>query len=469
MNLNLTLLIFLFCSVELYSQEFGHWEMINDMQVARNGHTLTYMDANKILATGGYDGKGNLNSAEIYDVETDLWSITDDMDSIRFEHTATLLDNGNVLIAGGWNGGSLNYFGTQIFNADSELFTDGPMMRVGRSGHTATKMNDGRVLLVGGFNGPTGNTNLVDIYDPITNEISAAADLNKGRSYHTANLLGDGKVIVTGGFNPDYGFQMNSVEIYDPESDEWTEVESMAFIRDYHAAAVYNIDGADKLFVSGGRYFNGIEFEGITACEIYDVTSNTWTMGAMLPAPQSYHKMIPYTVAGSDCISNIVCIGGTNDSGFGIDLTFSATYVYCTASNTWTSLPMNVDGRYYYAAAQFPNPESGMPAVIVSGGFDATAEILYLPDEEVTVENLATQQLIIAPNPTGNKLQFALPPGLSESYLIHNTDGKTVAEGVLYSSESLHTINITSLSKGLYLLVLRNHDSIVDQAIFIKE
>ncbi|MFN3939539.1 MAG: kelch repeat-containing protein, partial [Chitinophagales bacterium] len=444
------------------------WEMVNDMQSARNGHTLTYIGENKILAVGGYDGTFNLKTAELYNVASDEWSYVDDMDSIRFEHTATLLDNGNVLIAGGWNGSSLNYFGTQIFNPDTELFSDGPDMHVGRSGHTATKMNDGRVLIVGGYNGPSGNTDVVDIYDPITNEMVTAASLHKGRSYHTASLLTDGRVIVTGGFNPDYGFQMNSVEIYDPVTDNWTEAAPMAFIRDYHAAAVFKVGGADKLLVSGGRYFNGIGYEGIAACEMYDVATNTWTMAALLPQPQSYHKMIPYTIPGSDCNAHIVCIGGTDESGYGIDLTFSTTYVYCTTSNTWTSLPMNVDGRYFYAAAPFPNPESGMPAVIVSGGFDATAEILYLPAEVVSATNTSFTQLDIMPNPTDNALRFSVQNGAVNHYTILTIEGKMVAQGVLNAAVHAHTINISALSNGAYILLLSENFAIVAQGFFIK-
>ena len=45
--------------------------------------------------------------------------------------------------------------------------------------------------------------------------------LNYVRTYHTAVVLTDGKVLVIGGLNGDIGL-LNSTELYDPSTDNWT-------------------------------------------------------------------------------------------------------------------------------------------------------------------------------------------------------------------------------------------------------
>jgi hypothetical protein len=222
-----TLIIALIVAINLQAQLT--WSSAAEMNFSRNGHTMTGLQ-DGFLVTGGYDGFENLKSAELFIAgSTYDWVLVGDMDSIRFEHKATRYEHAGaekVLISGGWNGGSINYYGTQIYDATSQSFSDGPDMSVGRSGHTSTQLNDGRILLVGGYSSAGGNTTIVEIFDPATETISQVASLQTGRSYHTATLLNDGRVLVAGGFNPDAGFQINSCEIYDPMLDTWTTVGS---------------------------------------------------------------------------------------------------------------------------------------------------------------------------------------------------------------------------------------------------
>jgi len=76
-----------------------------------------------------------------------------------------------------------------------------------------------------------------------------------------------GKIYVTGGHgNGDF---TNTLTVFDPQANTWTQLASMGTARGYHASAV--IGG--KLYVFGGYTHS----DGRTASvEAYDSISNTW-------------------------------------------------------------------------------------------------------------------------------------------------------------------------------------------------
>ena len=88
----------------------------------------------------------------------------------------------------------------------------------------------------------------------------------EARYSHAAISMG-GKIYVTGGFeNDDF---TNTVIVFDPQANTWTELASMGSARADHASAV--IGG--KLYVFGGYTHS----DGRTASvEAYDPISNTW-------------------------------------------------------------------------------------------------------------------------------------------------------------------------------------------------
>ena len=86
------------------------------------------------------------------------------------------------------------------------------------------------------------------------------------RSRHAATSIG-GKIYVTGGHVNDNS--TNTLIVFDPQANTWTELAGMGTSRAYHAAAV--IGG--KLYVFGGYTHPG----GLMASvEAYDPISNTW-------------------------------------------------------------------------------------------------------------------------------------------------------------------------------------------------
>lgn len=71
-----------------------------------------------------------------------------------------------------------------------------------RDRHIATLLPDGRVLVVGGTR-DAAFLNSAELYDPVSWDWTATGNLSIPRSGHTASLLPDGRVLVTGGINDD--------------------------------------------------------------------------------------------------------------------------------------------------------------------------------------------------------------------------------------------------------------------------
>ena len=88
-----------------------------------------------------------------------------------------------------------------------------------------------------------------------------------------------GKIYVTGGEGSSTDFE-NSVYVYDPQANAWTQLASMGIARQSHASAVVG----GKLYVFGG---NGAGARLSTA-EIYDPASDSWAQGPSLTSARQY-------------------------------------------------------------------------------------------------------------------------------------------------------------------------------------
>lgn len=186
-----------------------------NMNVARRGHTATWVAANKVVIIGGESGGASpttLNSIEIYDPVFDTFTIAPtSLTHPRRGHTATLLPSGKILIAGGFSTAApTTALPAEIFDANSAssgAIMDVPASLVNRVHHTATRLANGWVLLAGGQNVTTGAySSSADIFEPELGGLGSMGGftttmplMSTARAYHGASLLGSGDALVTGG------------------------------------------------------------------------------------------------------------------------------------------------------------------------------------------------------------------------------------------------------------------------------
>jgi hypothetical protein len=231
------------------------------LNVARRGHTATWVPSNKVIVIGGFDGANALGSIEIYDPVVDTFQLllSPTLSFPRRGHTATLLPSGKVLIAGGFDPASPSTpLPAELFNpANSSIMTvAGPV--VDRVSHTATRLANGWVLLAGGFTVSSNQTTVsssAQIFEP---ELGGMGQftltmplMTSPRALHASTLLGSGDAILTGGqtgFGPPFVTQTAELFLY--HTLTFTPVIPMAVPRSEHSS---NATNCGAVIVIGGR------------------------------------------------------------------------------------------------------------------------------------------------------------------------------------------------------------------------
>ncbi len=129
-------------------------------------------------------------------------------------------------------------------------------------------------MVVGGL-GEGGVLHSVEIYDPDSDEWTIVADtIHPRRNAIVATLL-DGRVVAAGGLD---SLTVSTAEIYDPALDQWVELPQMNVGRE-SAMAMPLDDGRLLVFGGGNGVVGGVDggFE-LQSAEVYDPEQNEWVL-----------------------------------------------------------------------------------------------------------------------------------------------------------------------------------------------
>ena len=266
-------------STEIYDPKTGKWSEHEMMRTVRRGHFTLPLPDGRVAVVGGVGqtlgglgilanitAVGALLSTEIYDPATDTWARGEDMIEGHSGGHAVVLKDGRVLIAGGHNQGE-GLASSEIFDPNSNEWMRTSSMVRKTFANTATVLLDGSVLFTGGFGmsrSKGGITPGSEVFDPKTNEWRKAPDTLHGRMGHTNTLLPDGRVITIGGSTA--SGPVNSGEYMEPETWLWSEITPMSVERSQHTATLLN-DG--RILVAGGSIQRTVE--------VYDPDTDEWT------------------------------------------------------------------------------------------------------------------------------------------------------------------------------------------------
>ena len=256
----------------------GSISSTGSMTTARGNHTATLLRDGRVLIAGGNPGDSTkqLASAELYDSASGTFSATGAMNIARWGHSAILMDDGRVLIAGGWISSYIVSTATaEIYDPKTGRFTlsRGSMSIARADSPGMVKLSSGKILIIGGtkegsFGTATAN---VDIYDPQTDLFTQIGNLAVPRRDNGTILLTNGDVLVVGGLLDCCTASQNaateiSAEIFSSTTNISTAVGNMNIPRARTPVAVTLNDG--RVFVTGGG----------PGTELYNPTAHTFAV-----------------------------------------------------------------------------------------------------------------------------------------------------------------------------------------------
>ncbi|MBL4818840.1 MAG: hypothetical protein JKY15_06375 [Deltaproteobacteria bacterium] len=223
------------------------------IQLHKATSTPRMLHAATPLANGNVLITGREKRAEIFDPQTARFRLSSEQIFPRYYHTATLLKTGDVLLIGGFGRNASQ--SAERFDAHEEQFvlnTHAPLFD--RASHTATLLSDGRVLVIGGWSNRLGiftgldATCTVEIYDPQTQKFTQVASMHLPRASHKATLLNNNLVLVTGGYTPNGS--LTSAEIYNPATNGWHFISERMHQGRFEHTATLMQDG--RILIAGG-------------------------------------------------------------------------------------------------------------------------------------------------------------------------------------------------------------------------
>jgi hypothetical protein len=180
---------------------------------------------------------------------------------------------------------------------DPATLPTGSALIPSRMGHSATTLSDGRVLLVGGI-GVQGVLDSVEIYDPETQLVSQIDTLPEPRALHSASLV-NGFVYLAGGVDKDWSLATDLLML-DPSTMRFTPISNVKLDvpRVAHAATLLP---NNQIMLSGGltlaqnKPFDTIQdlYAALSATDsvaVYDPVDAVWPTCASLAKARAGHS-----------------------------------------------------------------------------------------------------------------------------------------------------------------------------------
>ncbi len=239
------------------------------------------------------------------------------------------------------------------------------MLNTPRTQSTATLLKNGDVLVVGGNTiysntiGQINPTNTAELIKPGQPVAAFTGSLAQARMNHTATLLDDGKVLIVGGTAP-AGSLLDSAELYDPATGQFSPAGKLKYARSGHLASKYSAIGFTDVFVYGGIGNDG----WATNWEGWAEPDNTFSSTGPMQPPYS---AIPQPLPLADGTLDVV--GGWNNNA---PVASERLLLQPDGQDLFEpGQSLNV-ARGYAALASLPNGKG----LLISGGANAFQQFL---------------------------------------------------------------------------------------------
>lgn len=293
-----------------------------------------------------------------------------------------------------------------------------PPLHTARS-HPATVSYKGKIYVFGGGGPNFLSLNSVEIYDLQSDTWSWGSPMPTHRSGAVAALVNNRIYVIGGGYKkPDGKFRfLTTVEIFDPESNRWDKGPAMIQPHDYPGLAV----SGDNIYIMGGHHPDATEGgpsrdPGFDFCEALNVNQGRWEETRPLPLPR-------FALKGAFLNGRIIATGGVAFTGKGLT-EYDLIDIYDPVRDMWTM----EDGF------SLPWPAAGHGVCIYKGylyifGGYSTEGI----NNRVTCYNPETKEWMVLPPIDKPRAAMGIEVIGKDIYLIGGweVDGRTVMDTVI--------------------------------------
>ncbi|MEO8611280.1 MAG: galactose oxidase-like domain-containing protein [Chloroflexota bacterium] len=231
-------------STNIYNPATGKWSKSGDMAEARwYPTTLTLGDGRLFTMGGSITPTANALIPEIYNTSSGTWSQipTASMD-VPLYPRIHLLPNGKVFFV------NVNNAWSRTLDLTTGLWSVASGNAASRS-FSSVQYLPGKIMI----SGKGQNTAVIDMNQAGKPNWRVTQPMAYSRYNHNLIMLPDGKVLAIGGSNDDSNTDSSAVrpaELWNPSTEQWTTLPSMATPRMYHSIAMLMQDG--RVMVAGG-------------------------------------------------------------------------------------------------------------------------------------------------------------------------------------------------------------------------
>jgi N-acetylneuraminic acid mutarotase len=320
----------------------------------------------------------------MYNPLNDTWVSKTPMPSHR-NSFAVAACAGKIYVVGGWNstdpktGLSIIMGTNEMYNPATDTWTTKASLPMATSNMQANAVGD-KIYVISGL------TNLTDpstyypvlsistwIYDPTHDSWNEAARIPNA-VFNYASAVVNGKIYIEGG-EAEFAGISNLNQIYDPKTNTWAIGQPMPLaVRSEASGATTGKLAPARLYLTGGTHDTWI---GVNTTQIYDPQTNNWTLGAEMP-----HARLELGVAVID--DTIYAIGGVSWIGWaGPENSLGTVYAineqYVPSDNQASSAPPSTSASSSPLASQpLPIGLVGSIVAIVAVVFMGAFVVVFL-------------------------------------------------------------------------------------------
>ncbi|KAM8930522.1 actin-binding protein IPP [Pelodytes ibericus] len=255
--------------VERFDTFSPFWSTVSSIHQARSGMSVAVLNG-RIYVVGGEKDSMIFDCVECYDTVNKQWTAVSSMNQPRCGLGVSAC-HGAIYAMGGWVGAEIGG-SIERFSPEENAWEMVGDMAVPRYNFACCE-REGLIYVAGGISHQGIELTTVEAYDPIGRRWSSLPPMRYFRAYLGLAAL-EGCLYAVGGWNERQD-SLNVVEKFSFEEEEWVEVTSMMHPR--AGVSVVSVNGL--LYATGGRATVQNFSAPVTtdSVEVYNPHADTWT------------------------------------------------------------------------------------------------------------------------------------------------------------------------------------------------